>query len=997
MTGPYISKNPNSSASQRVIDLNQRSPLHDSTHTQKLIQKENRQSFILLKKSFLAINTKRLLRMRDALASRHRQVLDALPMLLHCNHPMMPGFVSRHTPHKVSNFKPTRNDHLIIKSIARSFTYRPDTTTPVSIVGMFIMGSVGTIAQSEKSDLDIWLCYEPNLSRKAINELEKKAQGISEWAAQSQLEIHFFLMNADAFREGQLSILDEESSGSAQHQLLLDEFYRSAIYLCGKTPLWWLISNDTESSYEDSAHQLIRNRHVQDYETIDFGDVANIPAQEFIGAGIWQLYKAIDSPYKSVLKLLLLEAYVSEYPKIEPLAKTFKNLVHEGCSDINELDSYMLVYRRIEKYLLSNNQIKRLELVRRCFYLKINKPLSKPVKDKDKSWQRILLEQLVLDWSWTPKHIKFMDEHHEWKSPQVIEERSMLVTELTRSYRMLLDFSNHVKAGRTISTDELIILGRKLNATFERRPGKTDCFNSNHSADLRESYLSFSEHNNTKNDLRVLSCFNKNLNHKAVTPPEPLKSFSNLTELIVWSSANGIATKQTHFDITRSPSIDQKKLNIILSSVHKWLNFPLKHVPHENFKHPAQPNKILILLNSAKEPEKKGIERQGLQRLSNKSDALCYGATQDNLIFSVDLISVNSWNEIETRQFLGPQCLLETIIEYLQMSLPGTHQALPKITIQCVSAQHNITTARRVNQWFLHISNCFYKNHPLSTRYIFQLSKKIYCLQFRNMNPVIDSFNSSDSLLEHLNLEQNKYSPIVFDPEALKNHPLRIMAQHASSKAISIFYRVFNLGLEIFIFDEMGSVTHTMYRKRKDHNPLKPLHKFLRSVLHRQSLMLNPINNKNNNASISIKFFQLIALNSQQYTAKERHISTDITFAPGFDVKATAWSHNTHSYATTKTPEAFQNKQEMNYDFSCDGERFSSRDHGQDIFNVTAKHILSLRQTVEFYPIYISDLDLSLYTEISTTPNRIHTSHYLQVKSVLEYQLNRALKIANKS
>ena len=87
----------------------------------------------------------------------------------------------------------------------------------------------------------------------------------------------------------------------------------------------------------------------------------------------------------------------------------------------------------------------------------------------------------------------------------------------------------------------------------------------------------------------------------------------------------------------------------------------------------------------------------------------------------------------------------------------------------------------------------------------------------------------------------------------------------------------------------------------------------------------------------------------------------------------------------------------MNYDFSCDGERFSSRDHGQDIFNVAAKHILSLRQTVEFYPIYISDLDLSLYAEISTTPNRIHTSHYLQVKSVLEYQLNRALKIANKS
>ena len=187
-----------------------------------------------------------------------------------------------------------------------------------------------------------------------------------------------------------------------------------------------------------------------------------------------------------------------------------------------------------------------------------------------------------------------------------------------------------------------------------------------------------------------------------------------------------------------------------------------------------------------------------------------------------------------------------------------------------------------------------------------------------------------------------------------------------------------------------------MYRKIKDHNPLKPLHKFIRSVLHRQTLMLDPLIKENSHDRISIKCFQLIILDTKQFAVKERQISSDITFAPGFDVKATAWRSKVNHHINKKNLEDIQVKQEMNYEFSCDGERFSSSDYGEDIFNVAARHILSLRQTTASYPIYISDLDLSLYADKVTSSHPIHTSHYLQVKAALEYQLNRALKMAHK-
>src|SRR5690606_8411302 len=128
---------------------------------------------------------------------------------------------------------------------------------------------------------------------------------------------------------------------------------------------------------------------LSDQSVLDFGDVASVPPGEFIGAAIWQLYKAIDSPYKSTLKLMLLEAYVGSDNKLEPLSLEYKRRVFNGETNIDELDSYVMVYRRIEKYLRSKQQPERMELARRCFYFKVNQKLSRPHTSSTSSWQRL--------------------------------------------------------------------------------------------------------------------------------------------------------------------------------------------------------------------------------------------------------------------------------------------------------------------------------------------------------------------------------------------------------------------------------------------------------------------------------------------------------------------------------------------------------------------------------------------------------------------------------
>ncbi|MFE1817368.1 class I adenylate cyclase, partial [Metapseudomonas otitidis] len=75
------------------------------------------------------------------------------------------------------------------------------------------------------------------------------------------------------------------------------------------TPLWWLVPVYEEHNYRAYTQTLLSKRFIRAEDDLDLGHLAHIPPGEFVGAGLWQLFKGIDSPYKSLLKLLLTEVY----------------------------------------------------------------------------------------------------------------------------------------------------------------------------------------------------------------------------------------------------------------------------------------------------------------------------------------------------------------------------------------------------------------------------------------------------------------------------------------------------------------------------------------------------------------------------------------------------------------------------------------------------------------------------------------------------------------
>lgn len=976
---------------------------------------------------FMQVNEGRLARTRLALNRQQQVFLDLLPVLFHVNHPMLPGYVSHQTPHGVAGFDPSKTDVQRAQKLARSFNFRRQPTMLRQIHALFLMGSCGTVAQSSASDLDIWLCHGPELRRDDVIELKRKCHLLEHWAASMALEVHFFVMDWDAFKRGERGGVSTEDCGSTQHYLLLDEFYRTGLLIAGRPPIWWLVPPGADEQHEHYASTLRGKRYIRPDDTIDFGGVAQIPAGEFIGAGVWQLYKGIESPYKSVLKLLLTEVYASEFPESQALSQRFKHAIYGGSLDIDELDPYVMIYRRLEHYLLQRNEYERLELVRRCFYLKVGKKLSRPPQQQP-SWQRILLQKLVSEWGWSQQQLLTLDRSAQWKAPQVAEERKQLVRELNNSYRFLVDFARRSGSEAAVNSHDMTVLGRKLYATFERKAGKIDRINPGIASDLAEDNLSLwlkepwsKEKGQDAQDSQLWSLHAEPLMREAPLSL-PLKRSDNLIELLAWGLINGVLGPQTHIEIGDGRhQLDVVELAALVRAMRQHL-LPALPATGDNstFLQPARPLWNLLFVNVGADPME-AIRKRGLQRLSAQTDSLGYSGLRDNLVITLDSISINSWGEVTCRHFEGAAAFLNCLREHLQSVPVDGSSSLPALRVFCFNPSRGPSIATRVEELFRDVGNCYFGSHrdsdnrhdngydkrndaahngplrrPLAARYILQVRSFFYVLQHQDRNLQISLARNPSLLLTQLGSNQPGWSPIVLDRYALQASALAAICPLMQPSGVCVFFqlpRKDNVERSdnaddmprpggdqavIYITDERGSLLVLRQPFSGLQNLLQPLDTFLNAVLYRQNAQARTADSP---LQDQVRYFELTQATP---TAPLQAVQHDLnrtgttTLWNGFAVQAIA------SVDTGGKPV---------FTMYCDQQEFSALDYGDDLYREVARSIVSKRRSRESYPCYITDIDLSALASSDVPGSGVQqTVDYLRYKQLLEQGLNHALQ-----
>lgn len=211
-----------------------------------------------LKQRLDAINQLRVDRALAAMGPAFQKVYSLLPILLHCHHPQMPGYLDGNVPHGVCLFTPNeiQQDYLADVEARWGEPLAPSAGGELPITGVYSMGSTSSIGQCHTSDLDIWVCHQAWLDTEERNQLQQKCSLLEKWAASMGVEVSFFLVDENRFRHNASGSLGGEDCGSTQHILLLDEFYRSAVRLAGKRILWNMVPVKEEEHYDDYVLSL---------------------------------------------------------------------------------------------------------------------------------------------------------------------------------------------------------------------------------------------------------------------------------------------------------------------------------------------------------------------------------------------------------------------------------------------------------------------------------------------------------------------------------------------------------------------------------------------------------------------------------------------------------------------------------------------------------------------------------------------------------------------
>ncbi len=613
-----------------------------------------------LKQRLDAINQLRVDRALAAMKPAFQRVYSLLPTLLHHHHPLMPGYLNGNVPHGICLYTPdeTQQDYLNDLEDKWGSPFDKPASGELPITGVYSMGSTSSIGQSCSSDLDIWVCHQSWLDNEERTRLQQKCSLLEKWAASMGVEVSFFLIDENRFRHNESGSLGGEDCGSTQHILLLDEFYRTAVRLAGKRILWNMVPGEEEAHYDEYVLSLYAQGALTPNEWLDLGGLSSLSAEEYFGASLWQLYKSIDSPYKAVLKTLLLEAYSWEYPNTQLLATDIKHRLHQGEIVSFGLDAYCMMLERVTRYLTDINDTTRLDLARRCFYLKVCEKLS--LAKACVGWRREILSQLVSEWGWSEERLAMLDNRANWKIERVREAHNELLDAMMQSYRNLIRFARRNNLSVSASPQDIGVLTRKLYAAFEALPGKVTLVNPQISPDLSENDLTFIHVPVGRANRTGWYLYNQAPAMDSIVSHQPLEYNRYLNKLVAWAYFNGLLTPQTRLHIKSGNLCDTAKLQELVADVSHHFPLRLPAPTPKALYSPCEIRHLAIIVNLENDPTA-AFRNQVVHFDFRKLDVFSFGQQQQCLVGSIDLLYRNSWNEVRTLHFSGEQSVLEAL------------------------------------------------------------------------------------------------------------------------------------------------------------------------------------------------------------------------------------------------------------------------------------------------------------------------------------------------
>jgi len=552
--------------------------------------------------SFLKFNNMKVERFQQLFASTNiKRVINSIPAILSMNEKKVPGYIDGKCPYGIAGYSPDAEVIRYIKGRFATDFVPPEGDSFVEMLA--VMGSVGTIAYNKKSDFDYWAVIDKSRTNgKGLEAFSKKVEEIQKWAAkEAGVEVHIFINEVHNLKHNIFAEDDEEGFGSTVGAVLKDEFFRSSIIIAGKIPFWWVVPKFVNDNEYDKIFENLPEEE-RDAKFVDIGNLFRISKEDFLGAALFQLIKAIGNPFKSILKIGILEKYLFSDENALILSQRVKTSIIRGDITATILDSYLLMFNEVYEYYKETLTDKSLLIIlRQNLYIKIDPQLSKYIALRDKKnlpYKVQVMFKVVHEWGWSLEEIKDIDDFESWDYNRIIQFWNYIKKFMLLSYQKISREMPAMNLKNKISDSDFRLLSSKLKANFSIEQDKIENFITfKDTPNEPYLYIEPDSRNGKESGWRV---YKKIRIESSKTEKDiAIKSENDLVKLLAWCSINQVyepAFSRLYIDSGYN-HIDKSIITELLNEIFEMFNTRKVHLGNKYYLQTPRTCKNMIIMN----------------------------------------------------------------------------------------------------------------------------------------------------------------------------------------------------------------------------------------------------------------------------------------------------------------------------------------------------------------------------------------------------------------
>jgi adenylate cyclase, class 1 len=738
-----------------------------------------------------------------------RQVLNVIPFLLCVNEKRLPGYVDGPVPLGICRYVPDDETKRYLRGKFPAVKLEINTENPF-VEMLAVMGSVGTVAYNKKSDFDYWVCVNRHRTgNEQYRCFEEKVQAVQKWAMKEvDVPVHLFINDVESIKQNIFAEDEEEAFGTTVGAVLKDEFLRSSTLVAGKIPFWWVVPHFVrDAEYADFFEKLPEELKA---EYIDLGNLYEISREDFLGAALFQIIKSLGNPFKSLLKIGVLEKYIFGQEETPLLSQRIKINMQRGNLDNSIVDSYLLMFDEVFEYYSGSLGDKDLvDILKQNLYLKVNPQLSRYAAVRDKKnipYKVAVMFRYIKAWGWDIATIRDLDNFDDWDFNKVMVFWDRVRRFMLMSYQKIAAQLPTLRLDRKISEKDFMLLSRKIKTHFSREKDKIDHFITFKDTPSEVIlYLEPMSQGIHDVDWRL---YKRKKSEQDSFTSTTLRVEKNLLPLLVWMSVNGIydhATTRLNIQ-SGYTRINQTLITDLLGQIAALFYSEKLKIKNAYFLSPAFTLANMIIIN---------FNREGLENVQ-----------------SIQHLYHTSWGESYLKEYESDEDLVRVLLAVLKDGL----EMQRNFDDYCV-----VSTPEPYKKVYKRITTIFKDAYTFLVREKTKTDVR-FVTQFADKTAVFTRTGSGISATLHpsiskfltaVTLKPLPSASYRFYAEETPLESVEAAYRQQNKNAISIVYEEVGEIVIIYVINEKGNLFTYIKPKAVKDPALMALHEFSRNAIKR--------------------------------------------------------------------------------------------------------------------------------------------------------------------